>query len=253
MPKPTVSSILIPIIIALLSLQAGAQQLYRCDQNGTTTFTDQEQENCTTVKQREDHFMNDDGTELYSDRNIDWNKLRSPDRRQKTTVKKTTTAPTAINTVVEPPPTDKEPVKFQTYGKYAIDGDTFVADINGQPRHIRLAAVDAPESTQEWGKEAKDYLGFAIMGTITIELAEAADRYGRVLAYVWNGTTLINEEILRKGLAKLTLYDSQRRYNQQLKEAYNYAKDTKQGFWHYGGLKQTPSSHRRGAIRYFTP
>lgn len=76
-----------------------------------------------------------------------------------------------------------------------VDGDTFVANVNGTEEKIRLIGVDTPESvhpdksknTKE-GKEASEYTKSMLQPGTKVWLeadVEKVDKYNRELRYVW--------------------------------------------------------------------
>ncbi len=91
--------------------------------------------------------------------------------------------------------------------KKVIDGDTIVLD---DGRHIRLIGVDAPEvdspyqKAEPFGEESRDYMKRLVeRRLVTIKTGtEPYDKYGRTLAYVYLGPTMVNSRIIRDGYAK---------------------------------------------------
>jgi micrococcal nuclease len=90
-----------------------------------------------------------------------------------------------------------------------IDGDTIVVELDGRREHVRYIGIDTPEMDDERpavrrravaAREANQRM---VEGrTVRLALdAEHRDRYGRLLAYVWVGDTLVNEALVRAGLA----------------------------------------------------
>jgi micrococcal nuclease len=90
----------------------------------------------------------------------------------------------------------------------AVDGDTLLLASGAR---IRLQGVNTPETVkpdhpvEAWGPEAsqftKDFIekaGHRVRLTFSLE---RKDRYDRFLAYVWDGDVMLNEELLRAGLA----------------------------------------------------
>ncbi|GGK35193.1 hypothetical protein GCM10010965_30220 [Caldalkalibacillus thermarum] len=73
-----------------------------------------------------------------------------------------------------------------------VDGDTFVANINGKEEKVRLILVDTPETvhsskpTELFGPEASEFAKEMLEGKeVRLELdVSERDRYGRVLVYV---------------------------------------------------------------------
>jgi micrococcal nuclease len=84
-----------------------------------------------------------------------------------------------------------------------VDGDTI--DLESGER-VRYLMIDTPESTSEiecWGPEAKQANADLVEGQ-TVSLAydvECEDDYGRLLAYVSRGETVINEVMVERGHA----------------------------------------------------
>lgn len=76
-----------------------------------------------------------------------------------------------------------------------VDGDTFIANVNGTEEKIRLIGVDTPESVHpdksrntEEGKEASEYTKAMLPAGTQVWLeadAEDEDKYDRKLRYVW--------------------------------------------------------------------
>ena len=94
-----------------------------------------------------------------------------------------------------------------------VDGDT--VHLAGYPHAVRLIGIDAPESTtlryghtQCGGHEAGDHLTSLLTGhRVRIELdRQQTDRYGRTLAYLWDGDQLVNLEMVTDGYAKAVAY-----------------------------------------------
>jgi micrococcal nuclease len=93
-----------------------------------------------------------------------------------------------------------------------IDGDTLLLASGAR---VRLQGIDAPESVtperpvEAWGPEAsqfaKDFVDRA-GGQVRLTFGlERKDRFDRFLAFVWDGDVMLNEELLRAGLAQARL------------------------------------------------
>jgi len=87
-----------------------------------------------------------------------------------------------------------------SYVVRVIDGDTFVI-LTGE--RVRLIGIDTPEIGEKCYEEAKEYLKNLVEGRIVILTYDKRryDNYGRLLAYVWLGTTLVNELMIKEGYA----------------------------------------------------
>lgn len=120
-----------------------------------------------------------------------------------------------------------------------VDGDTIILD---EEERVRFIGVDTPETkkpntpVQPFGPEASAFTKKAIeQNQNAVRLVydgDLKDRYGRTLAHVYVGTTLLNEELLRAGLARSQL---QYRFSSEMKERYRRAeeeaKQAKRGIW----------------------
>jgi endonuclease YncB( thermonuclease family) len=82
------------------------------------------------------------------------------------------------------------------------DGDTIRVRMNGKPITVRLACIDAPETAQRpYGQQARSYLQqrLPLGSTVTLE-QKTTDRYGRLVAEVFNGIN-INLAMVEDGQA----------------------------------------------------
>lgn len=121
-----------------------------------------------------------------------------------------------------------------------IDGDTFECVINGKTQKVRLIGVDTPESVHpdknkntEEGKKASDYTKEKLQGKkVGLEYdVQKNDKYGRILAYVWNESKMYNLELLEKGYAKVMTIPPNIKYSELFLEKQKIAQETNQGFW----------------------
>ena len=125
-----------------------------------------------------------------------------------------------------------------------IDGDTFECVINGKTQKVRLIGVDTPESVhpdknknEKEGKEASDYTKEKLQGKkVGLEYdVQKNDKYGRILAYVWNESKMYNLELLEKGYAKVMTIPPNIKYSELFLEKQKIAQETNQGFWNKEG------------------
>ena len=94
---------------------------------------------------------------------------------------------------------------------HVVDGDTIVVDGRGRTDTVRLLGVDTPETVhpdkpvQCYGPEASAYTKAALTGRVVrLETdVETRDRYGRLLAYVLVDGHRFNDDLLRRGYARL--------------------------------------------------
>jgi micrococcal nuclease len=127
-----------------------------------------------------------------------------------------------------------------------VDGDTFRC---GDGRKVRLIGVDTPEKGQgEAGRLARQALlrYLPLGGVIRLERdVQATDRYGRVLAFVWTGGTMVNEAMVREGWAVLYTVPPDVKYAERFRRAQNEARGRRAGLWASGGFDCLPRDYRR--------
>ena len=81
------------------------------------------------------------------------------------------------------------------------DGDSLVVDSGGYQVDVRLAGIDAPESRQPSGDEARSVLSSLVAGKeIELRLV-GGDAYRRVVAHILVDGIDVNAEMVRRGLA----------------------------------------------------
>ena len=83
-----------------------------------------------------------------------------------------------------------------------VDGDTVEVLREGRAERIRLHGIDAPESGQDYGRKAKEFiLDVAAGRTVRVEVLDT-DRYGRTVGEIFllDGRSL-NRLLVREGLA----------------------------------------------------
>ena len=82
------------------------------------------------------------------------------------------------------------------------DGDIIkVMGTHDKQRKIRLYGIDTPEKGQAFGKKAKQFTSKTVYGKIVEMKVMATDRYGRTVAMIYADKTLLNEELVKAGLA----------------------------------------------------
>lgn len=149
-----------------------------------------------------------------------------------------------------------------TEGEYAVvrvvDGDTLILrqDEAAPQATVRLLGVDAPETVhpnkpvEKWGPEASAFTKqFVAEGKVSLRLdRRRADRYGRCLAYVYVGDSLLNAELLRAGLARVAVLTGDTlSLDRQLRQAAAEAKRAGRGRWSEAVEEPVEESERREA------
>ncbi len=128
-----------------------------------------------------------------------------------------------------------------------IDGDTLLL-ANGA--RIRLIGADTPETVrpnhpvEPFGPEASELTERLIAENgdrVRLEFdRQRTDRYGRFLAYVWLGDRLLNEELIRQGLATAeTQYSYAADMKRRFRKAQEEAQAARRGIWSV----QRPDTH----------
>jgi micrococcal nuclease len=127
------------------------------------------------------------------------------------------------------------------------DGDSFRCR---DRRRVRLIGIDTPELSQGGpGREATAALKRWLPPGSTVRLetdVAPRDRYGRELAYVWSGSRLVNEAMVRDGWALLYTVPPNVKYADRLERAQKEARAKGAGLWESGGFACAPSDWRRG-------
>jgi micrococcal nuclease len=118
-----------------------------------------------------------------------------------------------------------------------IDGDTLIVAAN---HTVRLMGVNTPETVkpdypvEQWGPEASEFTSqFVAGGAVRLQFdRERVDRYGRLLAYVWVGDQMLNEELVRAGLASFEpQYHYAESMKRRLRTAQDQARQAARGIW----------------------
>lgn len=131
------------------------------------------------------------------------------------------------------PPDLSEPVTVIR----VIDGDTI--EISGGIT-VRLIGVDTPESVHpdetknsDYGKAAAQWTTDLLSGqSVRLEYdTEQTDSYGRTLAYVYLDGVMVNEILLKNGLAKTMSISPNTKYANRFQMLEQEAKQNRVGFW----------------------
>jgi len=119
------------------------------------------------------------------------------------------------------------------------DGDTVEALVSGRREKIRYIGIDTPEmddprpAVLEMAREAARANRELVGGRIVrLELdIEQRDRFGRLLAYVWLGDTLVNEWLVSEGYAAAPSFPPNVRYQDRLRDAEQDARVGERRLW----------------------
>src|SRR5699024_3411037 len=123
-----------------------------------------------------------------------------------------------------------------------VDGDTTRFYYNGEDVSFRYLLIDTPETKhprvgqQPFGPEAsartQELLSNASVIEVEHDIGEKVDKYDRHLAYIWADGVMVNEVLVREGLAQVNyVYPPNTRHVDRLKEAERLAKEEGLGIW----------------------
>lgn len=120
-----------------------------------------------------------------------------------------------------------------------VDGDTLLLESGAR---VRLQGIDTPETVREgfevevWGPEASQFTkSFIRRANARVRLTfseERKDRHDRYLAFVWDGDIMLNEELVRAGLAHARLdYRYSGVMKRRMEQAQEEARRAGRGIW----------------------
>jgi micrococcal nuclease len=120
-----------------------------------------------------------------------------------------------------------------------VDGDTIHVQVGDRIEKVRYIGVNTPEvhhprkGVERGGRDAvrvnRDLVGGR---TVRLELdVQERDRYGRLLAYVWVGGVMVNEEMVRLGYAQVMTVPPNVRYQQRFLSREREARESGRGLW----------------------
>ena len=128
----------------------------------------------------------------------------------------------------------------------AVDGDTIIVLDDGQRRRVRLTGIDTPEvfdksgsgqrleSPMPFGPEASAFTKeFIAGGEVELRFGRRrVDQYDRLLAFVFVGEQMLNEELVRAGLARANIYAGEESpLTRRIEKAEEEARAARRGIW----------------------
>ena len=130
-----------------------------------------------------------------------------------------------------------------------VDGDTIHVLIDGAEYRLRYIGIDTPETqhptlgVEPFGPEASQANRDLVEGkTVWLEKdVSETDRYGRLLRYVYVDDLMVNEELLRRGLARVATFPPDVKYVDRFLEIQRAAQEADRGMWSVD-LIPTPAS-----------
>lgn len=123
-----------------------------------------------------------------------------------------------------------------------VDGDTAKFIYKDEVITARFLAIDTPETVhptkddEKFGKESSDYTCKRIKGAKKIILeydndSDKLDKYNRHLVWVFIDDSLLQEELVSKGLASVAYLYGNYKYTDILEKAEQKAEDANLGIW----------------------
>jgi micrococcal nuclease len=120
-----------------------------------------------------------------------------------------------------------------------VDGDTIHVRLGERLEKVRYIGVDTPElhhptrGQEPGGRTAAAVNGLLVSGRrVRLELdAQSRDRFGRLLAYVWVDATMVNAELVRRGVAQVMTVPPNVRYQALFVRLQREAREAGRGLW----------------------
>lgn len=124
----------------------------------------------------------------------------------------------------------------------ANDGDTFNVLLDGKKERVRLLMVDTPEMNYNKGEpmpyaeEAKEFTINLLENATNIEVlfdvGDERDNYDRLLAYVFVDDVLLQESLLKEGLAAVRyIHEPNNSLEEEFLEAQEVAASNNSNIW----------------------
>lgn len=123
-----------------------------------------------------------------------------------------------------------------------VDGDTAKFKINGKQSTVRFLGINTKETVdpkrgeEAWGKEASNFTKEKLENATKIELefdtiADEKDKYNRYLAWIWVDDELLQNLLVKNGLAETYMLQNNYKHAGILQENEEIAKNSKLGIW----------------------
>ena len=146
---------------------------------------------------------------------------------------------------------------FSFAGQFKIirvyDGDSVKAFGHDIEINVRLAGIDAPETSREkrdpgqpFSQQAKKYLSGLVLNKFVDIKGYGLDRYSRILGVIYLGDRNINLEMVKTGLAEVYRGKPPREFDTApYLEAEKRAREAKTGMWSLGDKYISPKDWRK--------
>ncbi|MCE5039448.1 thermonuclease family protein [Staphylococcus auricularis] len=205
--------------------------------------SDKEQVSQSTAKQQEDSKESEKKDE-ENEHSKSQNKTnensdgKDKDGSKNNSKNESTSKDTDENKKLNPGTTDRIPVELTS----TVDGDTAKFKYNGKEESFRFLLIDTPETKhprvgkQPFGQEASDRTSELLNNAndikVEFDVGEKKDKYGRYLGYIYVDGEMLNNILVREGLAKVAyVYPPNTRHLDTLEESQEKAKEEEIGIW----------------------
>lgn len=179
-----------------------------------------------TSENKSDNKNSEENKDDKSDKNDEQDTDKSKDKKESSS---------------KPGTTDRIPVELVS----TVDGDTAKFNYDGKTESFRFLLIDTPETKhprigkEPYGQEASDrteeLLNTAANIEVEFDVGQKKDKYGRYLAYVYVDGEMLNNILVREGLAKVGyVYPPNTRYLSELEDSQDKAKSEQIGIWSIG-------------------
>lgn len=132
--------------------------------------------------------------------------------------------------------------KFKVTLNSCVDGDTAKFNIDGEVKTVRFLSINTPEIahgsvvSEPYGEEASDFTCDALKNASVIKLqydpkSDEVDKYDRVLAWVFVDNELLQEKLVRAGLAEVKYVYDDYLYSSDLQAFEVTAQEKHIGMW----------------------
>ena len=153
-----------------------------------------------------------------------------------------------------PPPTGLEEAPVINI----VDGDTIDVLFDGQKLRVRYIGIDTPETVDPrrpvecFGREASERNRQLVEGkTVGLERdASEADRFGRLLRYVWVDGEMVNATLVEQGYAKAITFPPDVRYAELFAALETQARADGRGLWGPACATPAPPTRADGQCDY---
>ena len=120
-----------------------------------------------------------------------------------------------------------------------VDGDTIHVRVGTRVEKVRYIGVNTPElhhpnKGEEPGGHEATAVNRALVEARAVRLetdVQTRDRFGRLLAYVWVGDTMVNAELVRRGYAQVMTVPPNVRHQRLFVTLQREARDAGRGLW----------------------